>query len=136
MRLVFADTFYWIAMASPRDHWNTKTVAVSNSLGPALFVTTDAVLIEFLNAYAAQAPERREAAARNVRGMLKNPTIKVIEQDRALFLEGLELYESRKDKGYSLTDCISMVTMRKEKLTDVLTNDHHFTQESFTILIV
>jgi len=27
-----------------------------------------------------------------------------------------------------------MYTMRREGLTDVLTHDHHFTQESFTIL--
>ncbi|ETW95116.1 MAG: hypothetical protein ETSY1_31995 [Candidatus Entotheonella factor] len=27
-----------------------------------------------------------------------------------------------------------MVTMRREGLTEVLTNDHHFTQEGFRIL--
>ena len=32
-------------------------------------------------------------------------------------------------------DCISMDTMRQMGLTEVLTNDHHFTQEGFTILI-
>jgi len=34
-------------------------------------------------------------------------------------------------KGYSLADCISMQTMRREGLTDVLTNDLHFEQEGF-----
>jgi len=53
---------------------------------------------------------------------------------RGLFLEGLSLYRARPDKAYSLTDCISMQTMRCEGLTDVLTNDHHFTQEGFRIL--
>jgi predicted nucleic acid-binding protein len=58
----------------------------------------------------------------------------VVESTRALFLEGLSLYRARPDKAYSLTDCISMQVMRREGLTDVLTNDHHFTQEGFTIL--
>jgi predicted nucleic acid-binding protein len=49
-------------------------------------------------------------------------------------LDALTLYESRPDKEYSLTDCISMQTMRRARLTEVLTNDHHFTQEGFTIL--
>jgi hypothetical protein len=43
----------------------------------------------------------------------------------------LALYQSRLDKGYSLTDCISMQTMRREGLTEVLTNDRHFEQEGF-----
>jgi predicted nucleic acid-binding protein len=36
---------------------------------------------------------------------------------------------------YSLTDCISMNAMRAEALTEVLTNDHHFEQEGFTVLM-
>ena len=50
------------------------------------------------------------------------------------FLGGLELYRARPDKGYSLVDCISMQTMRREGLTDVLTNDRHFEQEGFRSL--
>ena len=49
-------------------------------------------------------------------------------------LERFELYAARPDKGYSLADCISMQTMRKEGLTEVLTNDRHFEQEGFRAL--
>ena len=45
------------------------------------------------------------------------------------------LYQARPDKGYSLTDCISMEVMRREGLSEVLTNDEHFTQEGFTCLL-
>jgi predicted nucleic acid-binding protein len=55
----------------------------------------------------------------------------VIPQSRESFLSGLRLYEARPDKGYSLVDCISMETMRKEGLTEALTNDRHFEQEGF-----
>ncbi len=51
------------------------------------------------------------------------------------FLEALELYESRLDKGYSLTDCISMNVCHKLGITQVLTHDHHFEQEGFSILL-
>jgi len=34
----------------------------------------------------------------------------------------------------SLTDCRSMLALRALNMTEVLTNDHHFTQEGFTIL--
>jgi uncharacterized protein len=58
----------------------------------------------------------------------------VVPQTHASFLDGLALYEARPDKEYSLTDCISMQTMRRAGLSDVLTNDHHFRQEGFRIL--
>ncbi len=38
------------------------------------------------------------------------------------------------DKGYSLTDCISMQTMKSFSITEVLTHDKHFAQEGFTVL--
>ena len=50
------------------------------------------------------------------------------------FLAGLALYKARADKGYSLTDCISMTAMRERNITEVLTHDRHFAQEGFTLL--
>jgi hypothetical protein len=38
-------------------------------------------------------------------------------------------------QSFALTDCISMVTMRKEGITEILTHDDHFTQEVFTRLL-
>ena len=50
------------------------------------------------------------------------------------FDAALALYKARPDKGYSLTDCRSMLALRALGVTEVLTNDHHFTQERFTVL--
>ncbi|MEE8302175.1 MAG: hypothetical protein V3S24_07050 [Candidatus Tectomicrobia bacterium] len=50
-----------------------------------------------------------------------------------MFLDGISLYESRLDKAYSLTDCISMQIMRRDGLIEGLTNDRHFTQEGFQV---
>lgn len=55
-------------------------------------------------------------------------------QSRESFLRGLALYEARPDKGYSLTDCISIEAMRQKGLTEVLANDRHFEQEGFRAL--
>ena len=58
----------------------------------------------------------------------------VVEQSRQSFLRGLDLYRRRPDKGYSLTDCVSMATMRSLGIRDVLTADDHFRQEGFVLL--
>ena len=72
--------------------------------------------------------------ASNVEAMLTDPGIRVIPQSHDSFVAGFNLYRARPDKGYSLVDCISMQTMGKEGLTDVLTNDRHFEQEGFRAL--
>jgi len=58
----------------------------------------------------------------------------VVPQSRETFLSGMELYRQRPDKGYSLTDCISMQSMRQKGITAELTNDRHFEQEGFRAL--
>jgi hypothetical protein len=45
------------------------------------------------------------------------------------------LYFQRRDKEWSLTDCISFTVMSDEGLTDALTGDHHFEQAGFTALL-
>jgi uncharacterized protein len=78
-------------------------------------------------------PMRRKAVI-NAQRILEAPGVEVIPQSRDSFLSGMALYAARPDKGYSLTDCISMATMRKKGLTEVLTNDRHFDQEGFRAL--
>ena len=107
MRRFFADTFYWIALLLRRDAWHEQVTAFTHTLRrDDRFVTTDAILLEFLAAFSDMGPYLRQQAVDRVRGMLANPSIRVIEITRARLLEGLTLYEARPDKEYSLTDCI------------------------------
>jgi predicted nucleic acid-binding protein len=76
----------------------------------------------------------RRRLVETVRALKRNPKIRILPQSRASFEAGFDLYASRLDKGYSLTDCISMQAMRDEGLTGVLTNDRHFEQEGFQVL--
>ncbi|MBM3477384.1 MAG: type II toxin-antitoxin system VapC family toxin [Armatimonadetes bacterium] len=126
MRRVFADTGYWVALARPGDQWKDAARRAQEALGVHELVTTDEVVTEFLAAMSRLNPHLRRLAARFVRRLLASTVATVIPQSRDSFLHGLALYERRPDKAYSLTDCISMETMRKLGLTDVLTNDRHF----------
>jgi uncharacterized protein len=110
-------------------------VVASRSHGEARIVTTDEVLAEFLTALSKGGEGVRELAAQMVRAILSNPNVKVLPQSRGTFLQGLQFYDQRRDKEYSLVDCVSMNTIRAESLSAVLTNDHHFEQEEFTILM-
>jgi uncharacterized protein len=134
MRRVFTDSLYWIAIASPRDQWHARAVEASRTLQGVQLVTTEEVLSEFLNAFRHNADLRR-AATSTVGGIRGDPDVLLVPQSHQSFLAGLSLYAARPDKAYSLTDCISMATMRQEGIIEFLSHDHHFTQEGFTILL-
>ena len=104
-------------------------------LSGASLVTTEEVLSEFLTAVSAQAERTRRLACRLVHEILTDPAIEVVAQSHESFLAGLELYERRPDKDYSLTDCISMNVMRRKGIREILTNDRHFSQEGFVRLL-
>ena len=76
---------------------------------------------------------RRKAVTRAQR-ILDDLDVRVVPRSRETLLSGMALYSARPDKGYSLTDCVSMQTMRREGLSRVLTNDRHFEQEGFRAL--
>jgi predicted nucleic acid-binding protein len=135
MRRVFADTLYWVAILHRKDQWHQAAVTVSRSLAKCQLVTTDEVLAEVLAAFCDAGPILRKRAASLVRSLQQKPTVTVHPQSRRSFLAGLTLYEARPDKGYSLTDCISMETMRQDGITEILTHDSHFTQEGFAVLL-
>ena len=135
MRQVFADTAYWLALTNPFDQHHDKATRASASLQGKRIVTSDAVLTEYLNALADKGSTVRLAAVLSVERILRNPGVIVIAQTRRLFVKGFALYKARADKGYSLTDCISMVIMRQRKITNALTTDHHFEQEGFAALM-
>tara|TARA_Y100000294_G_scaffold92943_1_gene86582 strand:- start:1381 stop:1776 length:396 start_codon:yes stop_codon:yes gene_type:complete len=45
--------------------------------------------------------------------------------------EAWNLLSERKDKGYSFTDCISFVVMRRANIRAYIATDRHFKQEGF-----
>jgi predicted nucleic acid-binding protein len=130
----FADTFYWVAVLSPRDPVHTRVMAWGHNRSAVRLITTDEALTEVLNWFSGAGPYWRDKAANFVHDLRSDPDVDVLPQTRADFDAALALYEARPDKGYSLTDCWSLLALRALSVTDVLTNDHHFTQEGFTIL--
>ncbi|MDQ3635560.1 MAG: PIN domain-containing protein [Acidobacteriota bacterium] len=134
MKRVFADTSYWIAISWKSDQWREQAFAASEKIGNAEIVTTETVLIEVLNYFSEFDGYAKQKIVLSVETILQDENVLVLHHNHEDFLKALELYKSRLDKGYSLTDCISMNAMRGFSIADVLTNDEHFEQEGFTKL--
>ena len=129
-----ASKTFWTIPQFASCSAHESALAITAERAVSSVVTTDEVLAEYLTFFSTSPEQMRRQAAGSVQDLLDNPTIRVMPQSRGSFLSGLELYIERPDKRYSLTDCISMQTMRREGLTEVLTNDRHFEQEGFLTL--
>jgi predicted nucleic acid-binding protein len=132
MKPVFADTGFFLALINPRDQYHRSAAELNSGLSVPL-LTTAWVLLEFANAISAsRARERFERVLVRLRSE-SDATIIAPEPD--LFDRGCQLYISRPDKEWSLTDCVSFVVMERDGLTDALTGDRHFEQAGFRALL-
>lgn len=134
MKQIFADTSYWVATLDDKDQWFEQAMDAASKIGQSEIVTTESVLIEVLNHFSDYRADIKDYVANYVEEILKDEETLVLLHYHEDFLKALQLYKSRLDKGYSLTDCISMNAMRDFAITEVLTNDGHFNQEGFTKL--
>ena len=135
MRLIFADTSYWIATINPKDNLHDRAMAAVHLLGPCELVTSDMVLVEVLNAFAERGEHIRQTAAEAIQAITDDAGTEVVPQTRHLFQKAYELYRQRLDKGWSLTDCASFIIMDERGITGALTYDAHFGQNGYTALL-
>jgi len=135
MRGVFADTGYWIALVNPNDGLHRKAKEVSQQLGALTLVTSDMVLVEVLNMFAERGTHLRQAAVATVQAVAADPGIEVVPQTRRLFRDAYDLYRTRSDKDWSLTDCASFVIMDERQIGDALTYDGNFVQNGYRALL-
>jgi hypothetical protein len=61
--VVFADTFYWVAVLSPRDPFHVQVMAWGRNRATTRIITTDEVLTEVLNWFSGAGPYWRSKAA-------------------------------------------------------------------------
>ena len=98
MNALFADTFYWVALADYKDDAHQRALMMAKERA-ATIITTDEVLTEYLTYFSAGSRTVRSEIAASVQDILTNPVIRVIPQSRASFLSGLELYLQRPDNA-------------------------------------
>jgi uncharacterized protein len=131
MKRVFADAFFFFALLSERDRAHADAVAFLAKLQGEL-LTTEWVLIEVADGISSEASRASFVTFHET--VRNDPSIQIVPASAQSFAEGLDLYSSRLDKDWSLTDCISFVLMEREGISDALTADRHFRQAGFRTL--
>ncbi|MEM7354398.1 MAG: PIN domain-containing protein [Acidobacteriota bacterium] len=132
----FLDTSYVIALASSRDAHHLKAIRLAEQIEQegVQLVTTRGVLLEIGNALARA--RYREAAIALISSLHEDPAIEIVPASEDLCAGAFDLYRSRKDKEWGLTDCLSFVVMRELELNAALTADAHFQQAGLRALLL
>jgi uncharacterized protein len=131
--VIFADTVYLLALLNPTDNWHRWVRQKNLILTQERVLTTAWVLLETANGLA-QSP-CRPAFYDFVAQLESAKNVEVVSATKQWFYRGLELYNNRPDKEWSLTDCISFEVMKEHKIMQALTEDHHFEQAGFNALM-
>ncbi|MEQ9355269.1 type II toxin-antitoxin system VapC family toxin [Coleofasciculus chthonoplastes] len=135
MRILFADTGYWVALLNPKDDLYDKAVNLSKAIQPAHIVTSEMVLTEVLNDFSARGEYFRQVAVKLIKSLYQHPNTTIIPQTSLQFQAALTLYEQRPDKGWSQTDCVSFKIMEEQSIFEALAYDKHFVQAGYTALM-
>ena len=132
MSTSFADAYFFFALLDDGDAAHAQAVGLITHLEQEL-LTTPWVLTEVGDGLAA--PQRRPTFMALLGFLRSHARVTIVPAEQAVFDAGIDLYGSRPDKGWSLTDCISFAVMRQHGITEALTGDHHFEQAGFTALM-
>ena len=133
MASVFADSFYFFALYNSHDMAHAKALSFNQTFNETL-VTTGFVITEFADGCAGTA-HRRSVLTQTVKYLRASSKVTIVPCTDKLLHEGLDLFERRPDKEWSLTDCISFVVMQQEGISEALTGDKHFEQAGFVALL-
>ncbi len=135
MRILFADTGYWVALLNPHDNLHDKALNLSKAVQPAHIVTSEMVLTEVLNDFSSRGDYLREVAIKLIHCLSEDPNTTIIPQDTIQFKTALQLYADRLDKAWSQTDCVSFKLMEERNIAEALAYDKHFAQAGFVALM-
>ncbi|MGK7957884.1 MAG: type II toxin-antitoxin system VapC family toxin, partial [Crocosphaera sp.] len=115
-----------------RDQYHTVALQLAQQFDNYPLITTDAILLEFGNALS---KNYKKEAVKLIETFLNSDYVEVTRLNPDLFNHVLNLYKKHQDKSWGLVDCFSFVVMKKNKVTQALTFDKHFTQAGFQVLM-
>ena len=131
MSVFFLDTGYLIALEAADDQHHVEARDNWQTLVPSLrsLVITSCVFNEVVTFFNSR--NRHTKAVEIGTRLLNSPSVQFVQADETLFRAGWGYFKQHADKSYSLTDCISFVTMRQQGIQTALAFDQHFTQAGF-----
>ncbi len=135
MPAIFVDACFWIALLHRRDALHDTARQLRRRFRRRKKVTTEMVLVEVLDFFAGFGEAQRRDALDLIQTIVDDDDTDIRPQTTNQFWDAVAFYAARPDQEWGLVDCSSFQMMASLGIREVLTNDHHFTQAGFTILM-
>ena len=135
MNTIFADSGYWIAVTRTGDALHQKALLVARQISPFKTITSELVLIEYLNDMSRLGEGYRRLAVEMVKDLRNDPDVEIVPATSHQFWEAVQYYDSRRDQRWSLVDCSSFLIMEELKIRDALAHDRDFWSAGFRPLL-
>ncbi|HOF01607.1 MAG TPA: PIN domain-containing protein [Spirochaetota bacterium] len=132
---IFIDTFAWIALINKSDNYHKLSVDLfneilikNNKLYTSTFIITETInaLSKFMY---------RKPILEFLNRIQNSQILNLIEINMDIYNNSINLFKKRIDKEWGLTDCSSFIVMEKYDIIKAFTNDKHFEQAGFELLI-
>ncbi len=135
MRTVFGDTGYWIAISRRADGLHQRARLVAQQIGDVRIVTSEMVLIEYLNEMSKHGEQQRRMAVETVNDLRNDDNVEIVPVTSEQFWEAVQYYDSHRDQRWSLVDCVSFMIMGEKKIQNALAHDRDFWSAGFRPLL-
>ncbi len=136
MASLFIDTWGWLTLGSKREMRHQEVSAFYRSFGGSIY-TTDYVLDETFTLMFRRYPRSAPAAMRLLLETVDTGRVKLERIDARRFAATCRLRERYVAKPrISFTDLTSMVVMTELRITNILTEDAHFTHVGLGLQLV
>ncbi|MBI4650833.1 PIN domain-containing protein [Candidatus Desantisbacteria bacterium] len=133
--IIFIDSFAWIASINKSDNYHEVILELFKELleKRVKFFTTNYVIVETINALSKVT--FRKALIEFVDKLEKSPSVRIIKITNKMYNNAWVFYQKRMDKDWGFTDCTSFEVMRIFNIKKTLTNDKHFEQAGYSLII-
>jgi predicted nucleic acid-binding protein len=130
---LLADSAAWLALYDRGDKYHVRAQRAFRELAEhkVNFIVTDYLIAESITLIMGRAGHTTAIMCGD--WLLNSPRVHVIRADVDLWNETWRFFKRYDDKQFSFVDCLSFVVMRRERLVDAFTFDHHFTQMGFRL---
>jgi uncharacterized protein len=135
-RTVLLDTSFVLALENREDRHHARAKELDRELASqgAVLLLHWGILLEIGDGYARSG--RRTKGMELLDKFVNEEGFQVEPLSQEIVDRAMALYESRPDKEWGLTDCISFVLMERERVTEALSADLHFRQAGFRAILL
>lgn len=137
MPRIIVDTSGWANLIDQNEPFHSFVIVFyrkARTQGQYI-ITTNYVLAELVALTVRPLRIPRSVMIAFIENLKISSFVEIIHINEYLDEQAWTLLKNRRDKEWSLVDCASFIVMQQQRITEALTEDHHFEQFGFVRLL-